>query len=103
MLVLAERIPLIAYPAPRPLPASAVTLPAVPTRSYGFRVRVGNSRICLLSTTVDSCWSVVLTSTPPAAATTLTLAATAWVESLVNGDLSTHRHLHPLCVFGKLS
>src|SRR5258708_297638 len=44
MEVEAERIPLIAKPAPRPLCVSSVTLPEIATPAYGLRVgAVGNS------------------------------------------------------------
>src|SRR2546426_4828413 len=39
MLVPEERNPLMTNPAPRAVSSSTATLPAVPTRLYGFRVR----------------------------------------------------------------
>ena len=55
MLVLADRRPLIAKPVPRfAVLLSRTTLPAIPTKSYGFRVRVGRSRICSSRIVTDS-------------------------------------------------
>jgi hypothetical protein len=46
MFVLADRMPLIAYPVPRFDAVSSETFGAMPTRSYALRVSVGSSRIC---------------------------------------------------------
>src|SRR5207249_11858851 len=59
---------------------------ASPTRSYGFLVNVGSSRICVPVTRLETSALCVLTCTPSLATTLTVPAATSVSESWVSTD-----------------